>query len=156
MRIVIRTVLLALILSGSCAVGQAQIEQHGWKLVYVGYVQDDGKNTPLDKWLPISATFVRDYPRAKGDEYPKLLTIDLQEDRGNVKLPPSNYPGLQMTLVEFNCSKGLQRKLKSLYRDGTEAKPDILYKDMWADIRKGSAEEAMLKYACRPRNAPDK
>jgi hypothetical protein len=85
MKMTIRTVLLAVILLGSYSIGQAQtakIDQHGWKLVFVTYKDENTVTEKTDKEYgePSVAFFVKDYPYQVGKEYPKVLSMDLREN----------------------------------------------------------------------------
>jgi hypothetical protein len=155
MKITLTTFLLTLIVLG---VGQAQtpkIEQHGWKLVQVGY-KDEPFTEKSDKEYgqPSAAFFVKDYPYKVGQEFPKLLQIHLLEAR----TIDSHDVGKQisMTLSEFDCRRGLIRDLKTFWTDGSETSARGLELIGWTDVLEGAPAEAFLKYACRPRTPSKK
>ena len=161
MKITIRTVLLTLILLGGYSIGQAQIgkiEQHGWKLVFVTYKDENTVTEKTDKEFgePSVAFFVKDYPYQVGKEYPKLLVMDLSEQIGvdSVTVKTGPAPGLRKTLHEFDCRRELERTIRWFWTDGTdEDRRKLFEKTQWDEVLPDTPMEAIFKYACRPRTA---
>ena len=156
MKIIIRTVLLALTLLGGYLIDQAQtprIEAHGWKLVFVGYYDEKSfiERDNKDYGRPSVVYFAKDAPFKIGKEYPKLLDIQMIE-----RLTVDSHdvgPQIRMTLSEYDCRRGLCRTLKTFWTDGSETSPKEMDLLKWSDILEGTPAEALLKYACRPRTA---
>ncbi len=99
MKMTIRTVLLTLTLLGGYSIGQAQIEQHWWKLIHVKYKDDRTatKNDSNEYGEPSAAFFVKDYPYEVGKEYPKLLVMQLTESRPAGQSP---YKGVSFITLQ--------------------------------------------------------
>jgi hypothetical protein len=159
MKITIRTVLLTLTLLGGYLIGQAQIgkiDQHGWKLIFVTYKDENTVTEKTDKEYgePSVAFFVKDYPYKIGQEYPKVLSMSLRE--GATVEKERAGAGLRASLLEFDCGRRLHRAVKWVLTDGSEVESNEPYVGAWRDIPEESPLEAMLKYACRPRTSPKK
>lgn len=157
MNIVIRMVLLLTVLLASYQVGQAQqIEKHGWKLVFVTWLDETTgtEKTDKDYGRPSVAIYAKDYPYKVGQEYPKLLIATLQE---RLTIDSRDMgPHVQTTLDEFDCQRGLLRTVKTFWTDGSETQPNFVDRYKWNDSLEGSPAEALLKYACRPRTPSKK
>src|SRR5262249_3002398 len=156
LRLITAAIILCAGLAGS---GLAQqIEKHGWKLVFVTWLDEETATEKTDKdyGRPSIAFFVKDYPYKVGQEFPKLLSVNLLEpltvDSKDVG------PHIQMSLDEFDCSRRLGRTIKRFWTDGTEddQKKNLILRLPWDDVLPGTPYEAMFKYACRPRASTKK
>jgi hypothetical protein len=151
---VIRTGLLTLTLLGSCLISQAQIEQHGWKLISVVYKDEKTSTQKDDKQYgePSVALFVKDYPYQDGKEYPKLLVLYLSEDTAG-----DNQPRVRKTLDEFDCPRKLQRTIRWFRSDNSEEnRRNLSELTKWDEVPPDTPVEAMHKYACRNWLTPPK
>src|SRR5262245_25888610 len=109
----------------------AQIEKHGWKLVFVTWLDETTGTEKNDKdyGRPDVVIYVKDYPYKVGQEHPKLLSVNLL---GQQPVDSRDVgPHIRMTLEEFDCGRGLLRTVKTFWTDGSETQPNLVERTKW-------------------------